>query len=360
MKKSGILSIILTILAALICILLIMDSEGMISAAKNSVTVCLNVIIPSLFAFMVFSQLIVSSKAAEILFYPFYLLSRFWFKGTVREFGIFMLSLLGGYPVGIKLLKQEIAYNKNYPAIAEKMLCFCYCGSPAFIIQVAGLSVLGSSKAGLLVYLSNVLACFSAAVILNISQKRSDAQPTKIRFPINFPKVRVTLSDVTDSINSSVKALGVICGTILAFNIMLELLNFSGFLSLLENFGANKIFSAALEISNLSQFGKESYSLLPLFAALTSFGGLCIIMQTAALSNGAVPLGKFIFWRIPIAALSALYCYILTRFIPISIETASAVQSIPVLSSVNPICSVCLIVMTFILFNVQNKDKKRI
>ena len=351
MKKS----VFITSVAAAVCILLIMDSEGMINAAKNSVTVCLNVIIPSLFAFMVFSQIIVSSGAADILFYPLYKISRFWFKGSRREFGIFMLSLIGGYPVGIKLLKEEIAYNKDFTAIAEKMLCYCYCGSPAFIIQVAGLSVLGSSKAGLLAYISNVFACLTAAVILNLFSKKQTAFKST-----SFSKVKITLQSVTDSINGAVKSLGVICGTILAFNIVLELISFSGIMSFLENAGVNKIFCAAFEISNLSLFKGNNYALLPLFAALTSFGGFCIIMQTAALSMGKIPLKKFMIWRIPISALSAVYCYILTLFFPISVETEAAVPTISVLSSVNPICSVCLIVMTFILLKGLTKENGNI
>lgn len=344
MKKHGILTVLIVLVSVIVCILLIMDSEGMINAAKNSVIVCLNVIIPSLFAFMVFSQIMVKSGAADVLFYPFYMISKFWFKGSGREFGIFMLSLLGGYPVGIKLLKEEIAYNKNFTAIAQNMLCYCYCGSPAFIIQVAGLSVLGSSKAGLIAYISNISACFTAAVIMNIFSKSKEIRKD------NFPaKARITLPFVTDSINSSVKSLGVICGTILAFNIIIELLDYSGFIGLLEGFGIKSIFCAFFEISNLSMFRGNDFGLLPLFSAVTSFGGLCIIMQTAALSQGKIPLKWFIVSRIPIAALSAIYCRILTELFPLSVESGIASAVVPVFSSVNPICSLCLIIMTFIL-----------
>ncbi|MCM1055150.1 MAG: hypothetical protein NC394_06480 [Bacteroides sp.] len=351
MKKRGAPSFLAAAAAAAVCILLITDSEGMINAAKNSVAVCLNVIIPSLFAFMVFSQLVVSSNAADILFYPLYKLSRFWFRGSRREFGIFMLSLVGGYPVGIKLLREEAADNENYTSVAEKMLCYCYCGSPAFIIQIAGLSVLGSSKAGLLAYISNAMACLTAAVILNLtSKKRSSSAEAPL------PRVKISLRGVTDSIDGAVRSLGVICGTILAFNIALELLSFTGIMGLLETAGADKLVRAAFEISNLSLFTGSGYGLLPLFAALTSFGGLCIIMQTATLSGGRLRLGKFMLWRIPVSALSAVYCYILTLFFPISVETEAALPTMHALSSVNPICSVCLTVMTFILLKGLNKE----
>ena len=350
MKKRGILTALITLFAALACILLIMDSEGMISAVHKSVVVCLDVIIPSLFAFMVFSQLLVCSGAADILFYPFYKFSRFWFREGRREFGIFMLSLIGGYPVGVKLLREQITCNGNYTSTAEKMLCYCYCGSPTFIIQIAGLSVLGSSKAGLMVYISNVLACLTLAVTINLFSKKRTASES-----VSLPHAKITLENVTESINSTVRALGVICGTILAFNVLSELLSYSGFLTVLEAIGMDKTFRAVLEISNLSLFQGCGYDLMPLFAAITSFGGFCIILQTAALSQGKINLKKFMLCRIPAALLSAVYCFALINVFPIVLETEAAARPIPILSSVNPICSVCLIVMTFILLKSCKK-----
>lgn len=352
MKKKEFSAMLTAIAAALMCVLLIMDSEGMINAVHKSVFVCLEVIIPSLFAFMVFSQLLVLSGAADILFSPFYMVSRFWFRGGRREFGIFMLSLIGGYPVGVKLLKEEIAYNKNYSAIAEKMLCFCYCGSPTFIIQIAGLSVLGSGEAGLMVYLSNVLACLTLAVAINLFSKKD----TEIENP-SPSHAKISLSAVTESINGTVKALGVICGTILAFNVLLELLRYSGLTGVLERIGMDKVFQASLEISNLSLFQGRSYAMMPLFAAITSFGGFCIIMQTAALSGGKIRLKKFMLCRIPACLISAAYCFILTKIFPIVLETEAARQPIPAWSPVNPICSVCLIVMTFILLKCRKETR---
>ena len=146
MKKQGFLYAVSALLTAAVCVLLITDSKQIIETAQKSVTVCLSVIIPSLFAFMVLSQIMISCGIADILFFPLYKISSFWFKGSRRQFSVFLLSLIGGYPVGIKLLKEYIAYNKNYTAIAENMLCYCYCGSPAFVIQMVGLSVFGSAN----------------------------------------------------------------------------------------------------------------------------------------------------------------------------------------------------------------------
>ena len=351
MKKHGILYTAAALLAAVICILLIIDSKQVIETAQKSVTVCLTVIIPSLFAFMVLSQIMISGGIADIMFFPLYKISSFWFKGSRRQFSVFLLSLIGGYPVGIRLLKELTAYNKNYTAIAEKMLCYCYCGSPAFIIQIAGLSIFGSANAGLIVYLSNAAACLIMAIIINLFSKE------EIKAEENhFTGVKISLNTVTESIEKTVKALGVICGTILSFNIFLELMEHIGFMRLMESLGAEKIFSAAFEISNLSLFEGGNYNLLPIFAALTSFGGLCIIVQTVALSEGGIPLKKFIASRIPTALLSGVICHIIVSVSGIALESYATAPLTPVFSSVNPVCSICIIVMTYILLKSKQSE----
>ena len=353
MKKQGILYAIAALVAAGICVLLIIDSKQVIENIQSSVTVCLSVIIPSLFAFMVLSQIMISTGTADILFFPLYKVSSFWFKGSRRLFSVFMLSLIGGYPVGIKLLKEYISYNKKYTAIAEQMLCFCYCGSPAFIIQIVGISVFGSTDAGLIVYISNAAACLIMAIVINCLLKKDDMPEDN-----KLDEVKISLNTITDSIEKSVKALGVICGTILAFNIIIELMEFTGIMGLLESVGVKKITCAAFEISNLSLFQGENYSLLPVFAALTSFGGLCIIMQTAALSQGKIPLKKFVLSRIPAAILSGIICKIITDVTGVALESYASMPMTPVLSSVDPLCSICIVVMTYILINDKQKVSK--
>lgn len=348
MKKRKAILFTASLTAGAVCFLLTADSKAAVEAARKAVETCLSVIIPSLFAFMVFSRIVIKSGIADTALFPLYKLSSFWFKGSRRDFSILILSLIGGYPVGISLLKEEIAYNKNYTAIAEKMLCFCYCGSPSFIIQIAGLSVLGSAKAGLIVYASNVLACLTMAVFLNIF-----TIPKNPHCEANVPDPKITLVDLTDSISSAVKALSVICGTIIAFNIILELLNYMGAMELLSTFGLDRTAAAAFEISNISVFKGRDGTILPLLSGLTSFGGLCIIIQTAALSNGKIPLKKFMLSRIPTALLSSLYSYFILKLFPVAVEAYLPQNTVTLLSSVNPVCSLCIAAMTYILLKPE-------
>lgn len=334
-------------------ILLTVDSAGVVNVTKGSLSVCLNVIIPSLFSFMVFSSVLIESGCADFIFKPLYFICKPWFKGDLRLFSVFILSLIGGYPIGIKLLTDINAYNKNYNEIISKSLSYCYCGSPSFIIAIVGLQLYGNAKVGLIVYLSNVLACLTAAIIANISQKRLESSVELC----GFESTSFT-SCLINSIKSAVSSLAIICGTILLFNIILELMDFCGAFTFLPE-KISGIARSFAEITNLFCLESNNYTLLPIISAVCSTGGVCILMQTAVMAQGKIRLKKFFLARIPIAALSAVYCFFLQKaFLSDITAWISSGGYTFIYSEANPICSICLIFMSYILLKSTRKNSR--
>ena len=66
---------------------------------------------------MVLSSYILSSGLYESLFRPLDKPLQKLIKADNHIISVFLLSLIGGYPVGFKLLKDLIAENKNYSEI---------------------------------------------------------------------------------------------------------------------------------------------------------------------------------------------------------------------------------------------------
>lgn len=328
----------------LLLVLVILNAEIVSLSVKQSVENCMTIIIPSLFALMFISGFILSSGIGVFVLKPLYFISRFWFKGDNYLFTAFSLSLIGGYPVGIKLLSDLSTYNKNYSAIGSKYLSFCYCPSPTFVIGVAGLGLFSSYDAGMLIYVSNVLACITVAIAVNLFMKRKESHSVN-------RKTNISLKTATSTINSTVKALSIICASIILFNIIISLLN-----NVLTRNWIVDLFNAAFEISNIAML-KSDYSLLPLYSALFSTGGLCIMFQTCALATKSISLKYFFIARIPTAALSAVYCYIINGFFDVSV-TASLSVSTKISFAADPFCSFCLIMMSYILVNLQKENSK--
>lgn len=124
------LFIIVTILFGTLCVL---DSANVVTAAAAAVNTSATIIIPSLFAFMALSTFLINSGLYQIIFKPLYWLLKSFIKLSEEEMSIFLLSMIGGYPVGAKLLFDlakrgdnitdshksltNSTYNKSYNAV---------------------------------------------------------------------------------------------------------------------------------------------------------------------------------------------------------------------------------------------------
>jgi len=330
-KITAVTAVILTLIA------LILDAQGMMRAVITAIELCLYTVIPALFGFLLISAFLLKSGLHRLLFKPLYVIFRRVLRLNEEQFGIFVLSLFGGYPVGAKLIAEN-QDNKN-------ILPFCFCPSPGFVVAVAGVGLYGEPRVGLAIYLSNVIACLVIALIISRSNKRlipKDGQSSPLQLSSYV---------FTSSILSASSALLPVCAVITAFGLIGGVLRFYGI--------DNAYTLALLEITNVSGLMPRS-SLLPFIAALFSFGGLCIIMQIPALTKGSVPLKPFLLWRIPAAIISALVCRLFMAAGFITYESSvpalakDGAEGISLVSG-SPIASAALFMMAVLLVQVAQE-----
>lgn len=327
---------------------LITDAKTASDAVVEGVNACLTTIIPSLFAFMVISSFLISTGLNRFIFKPLFAISRLWFKGDENVFSVFIASLFGGYPIGMKLFSELISYNKNYSEIGEKYLSFCYCPSPTFVIGIVGLGIFKSTQAGLIVYLSNALSCVLLAFIINIFSRKRFYFPCRKRAEIDFSKL-------SDSIKGAVKTLSVICACVILFRLFSSFITATGVLSFLSDDTASFI-QGFFEISSLTSCAAD-FNLLPFYSLLASSGGLCIIFQVTALAPKGFRMRYFLLGRVFCSFTSYIFTLIfLNLFNPV---LAVASQNSVKMFSANPICSFCLIIMCYILLKLPQKNSKK-
>ena len=136
--------------------LLVYLSDISKQGVAQGIVICTNVIIPSLFPFMVCVTMILKYEITVQNKYVNFVLYKI-FGHSFEMFFAFILSMIGGYPVGAKIISE--LYNKN--AINNKtaniMLLYCVNAGPAFIISVVG-GILGSKKLGLLLIVSHLIS----------------------------------------------------------------------------------------------------------------------------------------------------------------------------------------------------------
>ena len=329
-----------------IAVLVLAFPKETAASTVNSINVCLNSIIPSMFAFMVISDYILSSGMYRVIFRPVLPIMKKIIKADDETVSVFMLSLFGGYPVGVTLLRDRTAYNSDYHEIAGYTSSFCYCISPSFAIIMLGNGIFGSTAAGIVIYLSDILSCLIAGAIVS--------RIHDIRYGTRSVPLKGT---ITDAVNCASKSLFTVCTVIVAFNIVLTCIT-----GLLRAFGISlpDELIGTLEISNLLKTDSHGAGTIPLAAAVSSFGGVCVLLQCAAIIKGAFPIKHFLIARIPCAGLSAAISWVILQFLDISVSASTFSADYIYEFSANKVIVPVLIAMCIIIFHNSDKIFKKV
>ena len=349
MLKERVSKIIRSFLIYTVASLILLFPTVAAESTVNSINVCLNSVIPSMFAFMVISTYIQNSGLYRTVFRPVFPLLKKIIKADDNILSIFLLSLIGGYPVGVKLLGETIAQNKNYHEIVsacEYASSFCYCISPAFAIIMIGDGVFGSTSVGGIIYLSNVLACLTVAVIVS--------RRTKL---CSEGSVSKSEKGLTDAVNSASKSLFVICSIIIAFNILLSCITaaISAF-----GFTFDPMILGFFEISNLLRLSSFSLLSVPVISAIASMGGICVLIQCTAIIRNIFSVKKFIIACLPCMLLSILYSFLFLQLTDISVPVAALSSGYTYSFSANKIIVPILIAMCTIIFYKSDNFHKKV
>lgn len=348
------------VLAAAFCLT---RTETVKSAVYEAVTRCLTVIIPSLYGMMIMSGFLVKSniigRIPRTVTKPGKLL--FGMNGSV--FPIFLFSMFAGYPIGAKMLCSEYERGNLSKKDAALFAGVCYGAGPAFIFGCISSQIYGSSAAGRLILISAVGANLLLAFSLSFGMKK------KISEEHGCGKLNLSANILTESILSGGRSIADICIMITAFSVLTAFLQETGVIGLAGRLisqltdispeNGEGLTLAFLDVTAVGGLEKNNYGLLPAICGLTSFGGICVIMQIAALTSGRLSIKPLVFMRAAAAILSAVICRMLMPYM-LAEETVSAAEiSFAAHREPSPVPSLLLILMTVFLFREYEKLGRR-
>ena len=173
---------------ALLCaaLALMIYPQQSITAAKEGLTLCYNVIIPSLFPFFVLSSLVVELGLASYVGRLVEGIMRPLFRVGGVCASALVLGFIGGYPVGAKTAISLYEKGMCTKDEAQRLLAFCNNSGPAFILGVVGAGVFSSSRVGLVLYLTHAAASLCVGVLFRFyrpaARKRGSSTPAPISF----------------------------------------------------------------------------------------------------------------------------------------------------------------------------------
>lgn len=331
-----------TFILCLIIILLIIFSHQAKDGAKSGLTLCENIIIPSLLPILIISNTIINSRCSAIVEFIFAPIIEKFFKLPSCCATSIVLGLIGGYPAGAVLTRQLYRNGMISSKVASRIMHFNFCGGAAFIISVVGGICFNSIKTGVILYVSNIISSIIICLFDSFFEKKS-------RIKAETKKEYLPLSDsLVEAVNTTVNSLMIMCAYIILFSAVTSIVPLKDYMY------------ALVEITNgICNYKKN----MPLeyCSLFICFGGFCIHFQLfGILREMNIKYLSFLIYRI---AGSILSFSITKIFIICCPQTASVFSNIsqtaPRLSTVNTGLSLLMVIgCAVVIFEIENKKIK--
>ena len=273
--------------------LLIIDTKTSIIGAKEGMELCFGSVIPSLFPFILITQVLllciesIQEKPSTSL------------KGNLYTF---LIGLLGGYPVGAQCvsdLQKKGALSKKQAMCA---IGFCNNPGPAFIFGVVG--VLFDKKASpWMIWGIQILSALFVAFTVNSNCKVHPAVNT-------LPQKRSE-----NIIKKSIIIMASICAWVITFRIIISFCQKWIFHFFPEPLSV--MFKGMLELTNgiysLSALKTKGMRFV-LCSTMLSFGGICVAAQTKTITQN-LGIGVYLYEKAVQAVASFILSYLAQHFL---------------------------------------------
>lgn len=322
----------------LVGLLLFLFPEESVAAAREGISLCVDVLIPSLFPFFVLSSLLISTGLAGLCARPLESFMRPLFGVGGAGAAALSLGLIGGYPVGARTVAQLVQRRECSQTEARRLSLFCNNCGPAFFSGAAGVGVFGAKEAGFLLLGANLTAAVLLGILFHVFGKETAQEETRKRErPARAPLTTEFPQCVRNAFSST---LGV-CAYVILFSVLTRLADCSGLLPFLVNVlssllpGENapvlcRSFCVGLmELSTGTaaiRDGVSSPLSLPLAAFILGWGGLSVHCQSLPFWREAgVPSGPYLRAKFLHGLLSAGITALVMLLFPLSLPAMAPV-----------------------------------
>ncbi len=280
-------TVCLTLLLFFSLTLMLRRADIATNSMREGLALCARAIVPSLFPFMVLSELLVATGAGECLTAP---LARPLGKilGLSRAgCSAVVLGLLCGFPVGARCAIMSYEKGSMERTECERVLACSSIPSSAFLISTIGTTLWKNIKFGILLYVCAIFSAILSGILLYVLQNRRKREriihlassPTKLHF-----EARIFPSAVK---NATVSTL-LICAYVVFFSTLAGTVEI-----VLGRLAANKtthaILASLLELSGgvSAAAGLSNHRFAKILTGATiGWSGLSIHCQMLSLCDG--------------------------------------------------------------------------
>lgn len=215
-EKNNYTAILLGIGSIAAFIIFLSFSDVAIEYMKKGLGLCAKSVIPSLFPFMIISELMVKSpltyRIGGLLKHPMR-----WLFGISEAGGCaLILGMLCGFPIGAKTAASMYDAGTISKDEFERLLCFCNNPGSAFVISAVGISLFGNKQVGILLYVCVILSSLTMGIFLNIFSDKKKS--THFMRTYNSIKGCDAVTVFTSSVASSAISMLTVCAYVVFFS----------------------------------------------------------------------------------------------------------------------------------------------
>lgn len=261
---------------------------------KKGLVLCYEVLVPSLFPFLVLSELFISCGAGEVCGRLLHRPLSFLFGISGGGATALLTGWICGAPVGAVVAMRTYQRNEIDRQELGRLLLFCNMPSAGFLINTVGTQFFGNMEVGVVLFIASVLSCAITGFLLHcLFRKQYTSRPLAALRAPSF-----TLTDLTGSVRRAFSTLLGVLGFIIFFASLAETLS-----TLLTQVSISPLAKATiygiLEITsgiNAATLLCDSETAFLLCAFFVGFSGLSIALQIFSVTEEAsVPLIPYLF-----------------------------------------------------------------
>lgn len=310
-KKERYGQIFFLFLAGTALILGLGFSELCAKGVSRGIDLAVSKLIPSLFPFMVISDMILNTQASELL-------SKAFGKPFSKLFGVsyeggsaFVFGSLFGFPVGIIFALGLYEDGKIDLRELMRLSLFVSMPSPAFFISAVGEGYFGSVRFGIALY----LCALCSNILIGIATRGLFCEFEKEYFCLRGRgKRRETNNAFISAVTSSARTLFSISAFVVFFSMIGAVAEYllapcvgnGAFFALL--FGAMEMTGGVAKAAALGVKGA------PIAAAVLGFSGISVLCQLISVTkNHRLPIGAYLVAKLFCAAVGFLSATLLIR-----------------------------------------------
>ena len=275
-----------------IFIFLIYFSSQCIYEIRNSLKICITILIPSLFPYLVCSKVCLKLGIANCIEKLFDPITRVLFNVPGCSITAFLFGSFGGYPIGAKIVSDLYSNNRCTKSEAERMITFCNNSGPVFIIVTIGIVMYNSFELGFILFASHILGSLITGILFRNHTSKDGNSQKVLQTSRGILITKSTTEIITESISESVLAILNLCGCVIFFSAIINIVKSLGIIDIiikvLSYFKINSvltdgILTGFLEITQgidmISHLNSKIVPELCAISFLLSWSGISIILQ---------------------------------------------------------------------------------